>query len=141
MSAAFEQALYYKLANTTGITNLVSTRIYPVGEAPSNATYPLIVWQRVGAVHQRHMVAANGLAHERYQFDAYGETALVVQQIADAMRAALEMYTGNMGESGSTVNVSRVFLENDAASYEPPESGGDKGYWRVRMDYTFWHTE
>jgi hypothetical protein len=52
--------------------------------------------------------------------------------VAEALRAALDGYSGSMGEETSYA----VFIEDERDTYDP-----ETGLMRVIVDYTIWHKE
>lgn len=137
--ADIKQALYEYLAATSGITSLVSTRIYPV-LAPQGGSLPYVVMTQVSSEHIRHTTGRAQVARTRMQFDAYAGTSPAVQSVADALRVALDMYTGTMGATAQVV-VQRVFLESMRDLFIAPADASEQGPFRMSLDFMIWHAE
>lgn len=125
-----ESGLYSYLTAQSAVTSLVSTRIYPLA-APQDAAMPFVVYQRISDRHEHHMGGASGVATATIQLDAYASTYLSAKAIAEALRGELQGYRGTMGSYA----VRRCHLDGTQDDYEPSETAGDKGTWRVSSDY------
>lgn len=139
--AAFEAAFYYHVTNDVGVSALISNRFYPAAEIPSSAALPYANYQRISTRHIRHMTAGAGLVSSRYQVRAFGKSVLLAAQLADAFRGCIDMYSGDMGEAGSTVEVNRAFIENDFEDYVAPGDASQRGVYSVVQDFIIWHEE
>ncbi len=106
-----EQALKYHLVNTTGITDLVSTRVYFI-KAPQDATQPYIALQKISDVMLHSHDGPSKLAEARFQLSCYATTYAAVKGVAAAIQAAIDGYTGTMGGAGG-VFVGRCFWDNE----------------------------
>ncbi len=97
-----EQALYERMTAFAGLTALVSTRVYP-SRAPQNATYPLVVYQRISGEHGEVMEGSDGLGMARVQFLAWATTYASAKAVAEQVRLALQSRVGSL--SGLAVTV------------------------------------
>lgn len=107
------QALYTKLAATSGVTNLVGTRIY-LTEALQNAPTPYLTYFTVTAPRGYTFDGPDGSVESFFQFDAYDTTdsnagKLSVIAIANAVRSALAGFRGTV----SGVKFMRVTVQGD----------------------------
>jgi hypothetical protein len=138
MATNLPVAIYTYLAAQAGIASAVSTRVYPRGETPQRTTYPYITFQRVSSTGHHHMLAAEALGQQRYQFDCWATTALSAETVAEALRAELDGFRrGLMG----TVTIMAVHLVDRSDEAIPPTDGSDRSKFRVRQDYMFWHAQ
>lgn len=129
-----EEALFAHLTANAGVTALVSTRVYPV-QMPQNPTLPAIVYNRISGERVQHMQGSSGLASPRIQFDCFAKTYAVAKAVAEALRLAIEGFSGTMGGvNGPDVN--SCLLQSDSDGYEDDL----EVYW-VSVDYIVWHTE
>ena len=87
------EALATEMRSDSGISTLVSTRIYPL-TIPQDAELPAITYQEVSSVPE-HV-------------------------ITDAVRILMQDFTGTFG-GGSGVTVSRIFWEDEMDMYEQGE--------------------
>lgn len=81
-----EQAIKTFLATKTGITNLVSTRIYLEGHLPQSPTYPSLSFFKVSGFRHHDI----DVASPRFQFDCWALTKTQSIQLADEVISALQ---------------------------------------------------
>ena len=142
MNDALAKALYYHLTTTeTEVAAVVSVRVYPQGRVPHNPTMPYVVYQQVGGAHLRDCAGGVGEARTRIQLDVWAATDATLRTLTDALREALDNYTGNMGEAGATVPVRHCGLSGDYGAGEDYPPGEEGGPLRGVQDYTICHTE
>lgn len=127
-------ALYARLGAVSGVTDLVSTRIYPL-VAPQNASLPLVVVNRIGEIHEHHTTAAAGIARASMQIDCWAATLDAAVAVGDAVRAALDGWSG----TSASIVVRSVTLNDRDESMEPPQDGEEFGDYRSRLDFTCWY--
>lgn len=127
-----EAGLYAYLAADAGVSGLVGTRIYPL-LLPQEPTLPALVYQRISTNPLGHSHdGPNHLTRVRMQLRCHGATLLAAKTLADAVRDALDGYSGAMG----TVTVQSVFREDEGDDDEP-----ETGSWSVRADYMIVYDE
>lgn len=131
-----ETDLYTYLTGKSGITDEVSTRIYP-SRVPQGESMPAIVYSIVTSDSGRDQTGVNGLVRTIMQLDCYGDTYADARNAHEAVRTNFDGYRGTMG---STV-VRRVTRLNDISRFTKPEHAGDKGRYRLSSDYAIWHVE
>jgi len=129
-----EQAILTLLAGTSGVTALVSNRIYYV-QAPQKVDTPYIVFFKVSGNRDHTHDGATGLANPRFQVDIFGETYLSVKDVAAQVQAALQGYSGTMGGAGG-VAVNGCFYEDENDFY-----GETTKLYHIAQDYILWHRE
>lgn len=129
-----EEALYTYLSSHTGLTVLVSNRIYPV-VMPQGTTLPAVTFSKVSGPRVHAMNRDAGLAHPRFQVSCWGATYKQAKDVAAQVRAALQDFKGTMGGAGGVV-VSGVFIQDENDLYEP----GTHVY-HIALDFIIWHEE
>jgi hypothetical protein len=130
------EALYHRLTNYSGLTDLVSTRIYPI-KMPQAVTYPAVTFQVISGLPRTHLMGSDdSLAAPRVQVSAWGESLSDACDVADQIRAALQDFSGTMGGDGG-VTVQRIFLESDQISLYDSESE----IYHVAQDFFIWWEE
>ncbi len=131
-------ALFSYLSNKASITARVSTRIYP-HPAPESATYPFITYSTTGEDHQHHMEGGSGLVDVSMQIDVWAETMANRVLTQEALRNALDGYTGGMGLE--SLNIRSCFLQDLTELHEPDTEGKGRPIYRASMDFSIWHVE
>lgn len=130
----FEEGLVAHLTATAAVTAFVGTapaRIHP-NRLPQNIGYPAISYQKITRTHLQTHDGLSGLARPRIQINCWAEGNTQAQNLADAVRYALEGFRGNMG----TVSVMGGFAENATDRYDDEaEKHG------VSMDFFFFYQE
>ncbi len=129
--AELETALYSRLTGYSGLSTLVSARVYPL-ILPQSPTYPAVTYQRIDGPRESALSAEMGLAHPRIQVDSWGKTYASAKAVATQVRGALQRHS----DSGSDPVWLDTLLDNDEDSYE-----SDIRVYRVRADYIIWHRE
>ena len=109
----------------------ITTRCYP-GKIPQDPTYPLIVYYKVTGMRDHHLQGPSRLAHPRFQVEAWALTYDAAKALANAIRGALDGYTGTQG----TVAIGSILIESERDVYEDAVS-----CHRVIMDWFIWHRE
>ena len=96
---SIETTLYGALSGAAGVTNLVSTRIYPQ-VAPDSAATPYIVYQVI--VGMAHNLTNGAPASERkvIQINCISNSYANAKAIAEAVKAALNVSTGYLTSEG-----------------------------------------
>ena len=118
----------------SAVENLVGTRMYPT-IAPQSAALPYITYQVISAFRQPTMLAPDNLPEKRIQIDAWGSTFSQAHAVAEAIRQAIDGFSGTMGSSPGT-EVQGVFADTERTMYEPePE------LHRVSRDYRIYARE
>jgi hypothetical protein len=117
------------IADTT--VKAITTRCYPA-TLPQDPTYPLIVYYKVTGMRDHHLQGPSGLAHPRFQVEAWATTYDAAKALANAIREALDGYSGTQG----TVRIGSILIESERDTYEDAVS-----CHRVIMDFYVWHSE
>ena len=130
------EALYYKLKTTSGVTDLIGLKIFPL-IAPKNKKLPWITYQQISNVPVHAMGSDAAVYGPRIQVDIFAETFDSLEDIGLQVKTALQDYSGTIG-SGDTLAVSRIFLENEADRVEVDPESKETTYHRI-MDFIMWH--
>ncbi len=132
--AEVEQGIYARLTGQSGVTNLISTRIYP-GVAPLNATLPYIIYFKVSGPRVHAMKSDPGLAYPRIQVSTWSTSYSQSKAIALQIRTALQDFSGSTGG----ISFKRIFFENE---YDLPEVDlqANKTYHHITQDFIAWHS-
>ena len=118
-----EDGLYSYLKINAGVAAIVSSRIYPLVMAQKTAL-PAITYQTTALKPDRNMAGNTGRMTATIQLNAWAETYIEVKTLAEALRAALNDYSGAMGSD--TIQRSGVESETDGWDEET-------GFFRVGM--------
>lgn len=127
---SIEAGCYAFLSSSTGITDLVGTRIYP-HHLPQNPTFPAMTYRLVSAPHDHTLADAAGIVRVRFQFDVYSYLLSDCVDVVEALRLELQRYTGSFG--AKVVLASK--LVNDMDMSEPPQDGSQNWLYRKTSDY------
>ena len=125
------QIIYGVLSAASGVTALVSTRIYP-DMAPQNDTFPYIVFQKLQTKPTDTKEGVSKLDKILVQVDCYSNNYDNAHSLAAAVRTALDRYTGTI--NGHVVD--RIIFSNDSSGspQDVPTSTGSMIYW-ASQDY------
>lgn len=108
------KALYGILTAASGVTSLVSTRIYP-DMATQQAAYPFIVYSVTNTLPTDSKDGPSGLDEVEFSVLCYSNTYTQAQDIASAVRTALDRTSGSY--SGITVQSTR-FVDSRSAQMD-----------------------
>lgn len=129
-----EKAIHARLAAVAGVSSLVGSRIYPV-KAPQNATFPLVVYQRISGERDDPLADASGLCSARIQISCHASGTNPydgVKALASQVRQALQKARGTFGG----VVVDDITIETDQDIYDPQTED-----FFVAIDVIVWHRE
>jgi hypothetical protein len=128
-----EQALYNYLASApAGLVTLLAGRIYPL-TLPQEAALPAVSYQRISTTGMRTMGAPRLGREATFQFDVWATSHASRLAVTDALRVALDGYSGTMGGAGG-VDVLAVQMQNDQDGYEPLTKA-----YRGIVEFKIWH--
>lgn len=133
-----KRAIYDELVSAA---TTAAGRVYPVGEVPTSAARPYITFQKISNTHTGHQGGGSGLAHARYQFNCWADTANAADVLADEVRKHLDYFTGDMGTAPNTVDVRVCVLDNDIDDFEQPTDASQVGRFVNRLDFVIHHRE
>ena len=125
------QIIYGVLSAASGVTALVSTRIYP-DMAPQNDTFPYIVFQKLQTKPTDTKEGVSKLDKILVQVDCYSNNYDNTHSLAAAVRTALDRYTGTI--NGHVVD--KIIFSNDSSGppQDVPTATGSMIYW-ASQDY------
>jgi len=126
-----EDGLFSYLTNNAGVKAIVVSRVYPL-VMPQKTTLPAITYQTTALKPDRTMAGNTGRMTATIQINAWAETHVGVKALAQALRTALNDYSGAMGSD--TIQRSRVETEKDGWDEET-------GFYRVSMQITIIYYE
>lgn len=107
-------------------------RIYPLLLPEKSPTLPAITFQRIFTERGRTLAGPDGHVRPLVQYDCWATTLKGARDVATALRAALDGYTGLAG----SIKLRDSKLENQQ---DFNEDGAR--YRRVLMEFSFSHTE
>lgn len=120
------------LIQDSTVKGICSSRVYPV-LLPQRPVFPAITYQRISGASDMALTGATGLSHPRFQVDIWSATYAATQALADAVREALNNYSGTVG----SVAIGSVVLQSERDQYESEPVA----LYRVIMDFNIWHKE
>ena len=109
----------------------LTTRVYPVA-LPQSPQYPLILYTKITGMRDHHLQGPNGRAHPRFQIEAWSKTYTEAKTLADAIREALDGYSG----TAAGTKIGSCLIESEQDIYE-----SEIEVYRVIQDYFIWHEE
>jgi hypothetical protein len=119
-----ESALRSILINDATV-KAITTRCYPV-TIPQSPTYPLILYTKISGDRDHALRGASGHAHPRFQIEAWAETYTGAKTLADAIRNALDDYSGTA--AGTVIH--SCLIESERDTYE-----SEIEIYRIMQDY------
>lgn len=122
---------YEHLRLVSQVSSLVADRIYPV-RAPQGAIRPYVIWHRQAVRRQQLYCGTDSVVAGDYLFSCYGITALQSEDVAEAVRIAMQDFAGLMGD----VLVKNAFLSSDF-----PIPDEDPNIFTVRQLWRIWFVE
>lgn len=126
MSESLEAQMVRFLACMT-VGAQVGTRIYPLA-LPQRVTLPAIRYQRIDTPAEVSHGSAAGLEHPRLQFTIHASSYAEAEEIAFALKRALQGRRGLFGEG------SAAFVVNDLPDFE-----GETGQYLRHVDVIVWY--
>ena len=110
---ALRDAIYSRLSNYSGLTSLVSTRIYSK-EITQDTTKPCVYFEITGIERISAINGDSGMCDAQCRVISVATTLAGAVAVADQVRAALQRYSGTV----SSTDIRNVFIENEFDSYE-----------------------
>jgi hypothetical protein len=125
------QIIYGVLSAASGVTSIVSIRIYP-DMAPQNASFPYIVFQKLQTQPTDTKEGVSPLDKLLVQVDCYSNNYDNAHSLAGAVRTALDRYTGTI--NGHVVD--KIIFSNDSSGspQDVPTITGSMIFW-ASQDY------
>lgn len=129
--ADHEDAVRDQLLDHSGVSNLVSTRIW-YSTWPQDPTLPALTVQQISGVPEPAMGADVGEVEVRVQIDAWGSTRAATKALGEQVRDAMQRVTVTHGG----VTLTTISMNDGGVRYE---SQGE--IWRHRQDFGLWGSE
>lgn len=103
-------AIYSILSGESSLTDLVSTRIYPVFP-PQGSSFPLVVFTLGNNEPLNQKDGTSPVDTDQLQVDVYATTALTAEAIDTAIRSAIDNYSG----TSEGVVIRQIFYTGSSA--------------------------
>jgi len=130
-----EKAIY-SLLTTNGVSDLVSTRVYPL-ILPQPATFPAVTYQRITGDWGITMDGAHNYAEEVFQINTWAATYDGARTLADAVRKVLDNHSGTTG----SVYIHVIHLEDEGDLLNMTDDVRGSRTFAKRQDYRIWYKE
>ena len=127
-----EQAVVDQLENDPAVAGILGDRIYPV-IAPATAALPFATWRRQAVQREQTLSGPMRMPTVTLAVDLYDTTYAGVRQAADRVRAVLDGFRGNVGNS---YTVSLVSLLNESDGFVQLAGGDLPPVYSVTQTYT-----
>jgi hypothetical protein len=142
-----KRAILELLTADSGVTDLCDTSrgvaaIFP-GDVPTSldADSTYITLDRVSTQRVHHMTAASGLASVLAQINCWAADDESAEDLADAVREAIDGYQGTVTDGAFSVDVRYIFLEDQRDGDLAPAHGAETNTCRQILDARVWHRE
>lgn len=126
-----EAALYTVLSGDATLVALVggsaSPRIYPLG-IPAGKSVPAVVYQQISGQRPTSCDGTVGICAALFQITCWAEgpSILPARALADAVRNALDDYSGTPSGSGTEIKQARIADEGDALNMDEEAETADR---------------
>ena len=125
-------AIRDKLVNTTAITDICSTRIYP-SYLPQNPTLPAIVFKLIDdKVPSDTLEGTGSLFRAVMEFNVFASTYSAAKNLSEEIRLAIQGYSG----TNLSVNIKGVHFENEFDDFEEEIANHV-----IVLRFAIWHKE
>jgi len=131
-----EQSLYQYLSGIEAITNIVGTSIYH-HHLPQSAEFPVLTFQLISSRHEHDLLGAAGIVTARYQVDCWSYSLSEAATMAEAVRQALQGFSGDMEDT----EILFIVLDDQNNLDEAPKDGSDNWLYRREQDYLIKYRE
>jgi hypothetical protein len=128
-----EEALRTLIVSASGVTDLVSTRVY-WRQAPQSVGGDFINLHRVGGVRDYNMQGASGLVDSRVQVDCWADRYSSAKMIARAVETVVSGYSGTIGGK----RLQGIFIDAERDD-DTSDSGDVATRFRTSLDLLIWH--
>jgi hypothetical protein len=130
-----EEAIETHLKGTTGLTDLVSQRVYDLGAVPGSPTLPYVVYSKTSGLRDQTHDGASGLANPHFDISSYDDSYTGSKDVAVQVQQAVQGFSGTMGGGGG-VSVGSFLYVDEVDSYDSANS-----LYQVSAEYAVWHEE
>ncbi len=123
-----EQGIEQRLMADAGVSALVGNRIYPV-VLPENCSYPAITYQLITSHETYTNDGPLGEVRARIQIDSWGKRYGQVKAVAQAVRVALNGFTGQLPDG---TYVFEIECDDASDGFDAPGSlYRNQGDWMI----------
>lgn len=126
-----EPNFYEHLRVVSGVSSLIGDRIYPL-RAPQGALRPFLVWHRQSVDRQQLYCGTDPAVLAEYLFSCYGITYQQAEDVHEAVRNAMQDFSGLMGA---------VLVKNAHLRDHTPLPDEDPNIFTVRQFWRIWFVE
>ena len=130
-----EEAIHTYLAAQTGVTDLVSTRIYQ-GKRPQGSDLPAVTYKVPDDSDVDYQIGATGLSEAHVSLDCWAADPGGAKALRDAVRAVLH---GKPSGLLGTVTVDAIRLQGSGLVEFPPQDKTDVATYSYGCNYVFWY--
>jgi hypothetical protein len=130
-----EYAIRKVLVDNAAVSALVSTRIYPMFNVPSNAKLPYITFRRNAGQHVHHMQGASGRVFAQVDVYCFALTDSLMRDLGTKVRKALDGYNGAVTVGSDSVTIDLCFLENETDDIAAPQDGSNSPIFIRLLEY------
>ena len=130
MPDTVETAVRAVLVGASGVTDLVSTRVYPSG-APSSVTKPFVVYEVDTLEPVDALDGHTGITFASFTITSWGASYSDAKAVADAVRTALNDYSG----TSDSVSIPVASHDSSRDIVYWPEDGSELPIHGVELDW------
>jgi hypothetical protein len=127
-----EEGIVARLLGTSGVTALVSTRVYP-GRRPQASALPAIDFNTISGAPVYSNDGESGLASARVEINCWGTTYSSAKHVARAVKDSLSAFVGQAG--GITFQNVLLDAERD---FSETGSNAAEYLFRTNLDFIVW---
>lgn len=128
-----EEGIIAKLLATSGVTALVSQRVYP-GRRPQASALPAIDIANISGAPIYTDQGEAGLSTARVEINCWGTTYTSAKQVSRAVTAALSAFFGDAG--GVTF---QYILKDAERDFSEGGSNAAEYLYRTNLDFLVWY--
>lgn len=123
-------------------------KCYPFGQVPQGAAHPHLSYFRVSGRRVRTLGGPSLISSPRVQLDAWARDYKAARTLADAVRAALEVFVGDERTAGRVPRLvpggrelQSIIVHDCTDAADEPGHGDELSEHRVTLDLTIWFRE
>ena len=139
---SIESALYDKLTGTAALTALIGSgndcRLYPE-LAPASTTKPYVTFSTISTTRSRHFagITNSQVDFARVQVDIWAATSVSRRDTAEAVRDAMDGFSGAMGDEA--LDVRRVEVVGPQMQMDAPFGDDEVPTYRAILELEISH--
>lgn len=126
------KVIYGILSADSALTNLISTRMYPIRVA-QNALFPCLQYNIIDIIPVKSKSKSGDSDFSRVQINVYGTTYAQSTVIADRVRTLLEAYSGTV----SSIKVSYIELLNISEGVD--DNSENNGIYDTMLEFMMYY--